>query len=111
MTSTFNVINTISVVLLLLLARVNSTEKMILHLGVLVSQEGDVNLSGYIPAMNIALETINNDTTLPFEFRVAVNDSMVSRTYRQTTNRRQGWHITTIYKSISAVATLTFWDR
>ena len=72
-------INTISVVVLLLLARVNSTEKMILHLGVLVSQEGDVNLSGYIPTMNIALETINNDTTLPFEFRVTVNDSMVSR--------------------------------
>ena len=81
MTSTVNLINTISVVLILLI-RVNSTEKMILHLGVLVSQEGDVNLSGYIPAMNIALEGINNDTTLPFEFRVAVNDSMVS-SYRQ----------------------------
>ena len=79
MTSIVNVINTISVVLLLLLARVNSIEKMILHLGVLVSQEGDVNLSGYIPAMNIALETINNDTTLPFEFHVYINDSMVSR--------------------------------
>ena len=78
MTSTVSVINTISVVLLLLV-RVNSTEKrMILHLGVLISQEGDVNLSGYIPSMDLALEGINNDTTLPFNFHVTVNDSMVS---------------------------------
>ena len=82
MTSIANVINTISVVLLLLLARVNSTEKMTLHIGVLISQEGDVNLSGYIPSMNLALEGIKNDTTLPFDFHVYINDSMVS-SYRQ----------------------------
>ena len=47
------------------------------HIGVLVSVEGDLNLSGYIPAMDIALETINNDATLPFDFSVTLNDSMV----------------------------------
>ena len=78
MTSIVNVINTIGVVLLFLI-RVNSTEKMILHLGVLISQEGELNLSGYIPSMNLALETIKNDTTLPFDFHITLNDSKVSR--------------------------------
>ena len=65
------------IVVLLLLIRLNAT-KDILHLGVLVSQEGELNLSGYIPAMDLALETIKNDTTLPFDFHVTLNDSMVS---------------------------------
>ena len=52
--------------------------KETLHLGVLISQEGGTDLSGYIPAMNIALETIENDTTLPFNFYARVNDSMVN---------------------------------
>ena len=60
------------------LSRANSV-KDILRLGVLVSQEGDVNYSGYIPAMDLALETIKNDTTLPFDFHVTLNDSRVSR--------------------------------
>lgn len=60
----------------LILIRVNLA-KDTLHIGVLVSVEGDLNLSGYIPAMDIALETINNDTTLPFDFSVTLNDSMV----------------------------------
>ena len=76
----------ISVALLLLTAinlqRINAT-KEILHLGVLISQEGGTDLSGYIPAMNIALETIENDTTLPFIFRSRINDSKV-RTYMAT---------------------------
>ena len=55
----------------------NETSKEILHLGVLISQEGGTDLSGYIPAMNIALETIENDTTLPFIFRSRINDSKV----------------------------------
>lgn len=53
--------------------------KHTLHLGVLVSQEGDIDLSGYIPAMNLALETIKKDETLPFNFDVMLNDSKVSR--------------------------------
>ena len=55
----------------------NSMPKDTLHLGVLVSQEGDFDFSGYIPAMKISLETINNDPTLPFNFSVTVNNSMV----------------------------------
>ena len=55
----------------------NAMPKDTLHLGVLVSQEGDFDFSGYIPAMDISLETINNDPTLPFNFSVTVNNSMV----------------------------------
>ena len=76
MTLIYGVIATISVVVLFL-TRVNATEKMILHLGVLISQEGGLDLSGYIPTMNLALESIKNDTTLPFDFNVTLNDSMV----------------------------------
>ena len=46
--------------------------KEILHLGVFN------DLRGLVPAMNIALETIENDTTLPFSFNVAYNFTMVS---------------------------------
>ena len=77
MTSIVSMISTIGVVLLLLI-RANATKKMIIHLGALVSQEGELNLSGYIPSMNLALETIKNDTSLPFDFHVTLNDSMVS---------------------------------
>ena len=71
-------ITTISVLLLFLIrVPVNSIKDM-LHVGVLVSQEGDLNLSGYIPAMDFALESIKNDTTLPFYFNVTLNDSKVS---------------------------------
>ena len=66
-----------TIVVLLLLLKLNAT-KDVLHLGVLVAQGGELNLSGYIPAMDLALEAIKNDTTLPFEFHVTVNDSMVS---------------------------------
>ena len=64
---------------LLILIRLNAT-KDILRLGVLVSQskKGGLNLSGYLPAMQLAFESITNDTTLPFDFNVTVNDSMVS---------------------------------
>ena len=76
MTLIYGVIATISVVVLFL-TRVNATEKMNLHLGVLISQEGELDLSGYIPTMNLALESIKNDTTLPFDFNVTLDDSMV----------------------------------
>lgn len=69
------VITAISVVLLLLI-RGNSEQT--LRLGVLISQEGDFDFTGLIAAMDLALETINNDTTLPFNFYVTLNDSMVS---------------------------------
>ena len=60
----------------LFLIMVNAKET--LHIGMLISQEGGTDLSGYIPAMNIALETIENDTTLPFNFYVRLNDSKVN---------------------------------
>ena len=82
-----SVITTISVVLLFLI-RVNATEKMILHLGVLISQKGQLDLSGYIPSMNLALETIKSDKTLPFEFHITLNDSMVSSYVRIYRSRR-----------------------
>ena len=64
----------ISTVLLFLIA-VNAKET--LRIGVLISQEGDFDLSGFIPVMDLALETIENDTTLPFNFNVRLNDSQV----------------------------------
>ena len=67
----------IIVVVLLLIQKVNATEKMILNIGVLISQEGELDLSGYIPSMDLALESIRNDKTLPFDFNVTLNDSMV----------------------------------
>ena len=68
------IIVTISIALFL--TEVNAKET--LHLGVLISQEGDLDLSGFIPAMNLAVETIKNDTTLPFDFYVRLSDSKVS---------------------------------
>jgi len=49
-----------------------------LHLGVLVSQDGEIDLSGFLPALDLAIETINNDTSLRYRFDVTINDSMVS---------------------------------
>ena len=73
---TLAVINTIRSVVLLFLAEARAKEA--LHLGVLISQKGDFDFTGFIPAMNLALETIENDTTLPFYFTLTQNDSMVS---------------------------------
>ena len=74
----FTTIRATIITILLLLIRLNAT-KDILRLGVLVSQseKGGLNLSGYLPAMQLAFESITNDTTLPFDFNVTVNDSMV----------------------------------
>ena len=69
-----------SVVLLFLVeVKAEVKAKQALHLGVLISQEGDFDFTGLIPAMNLALETIENDTTLPFRFTITLNDSMVSQ--------------------------------
>ena len=70
-------IKTISIFIFLFLIEVNGKEQT-LNLGVLISQEGDFDFTGFIPAMNLALETIENDTTLPFNFIVKSNDSRVS---------------------------------
>ena len=68
-------ITAISVVFLFTI-EVNAKET--LRLGALVSQDSEFDFTGYIPAMNLALETIENDTTLPFSFSITLDDSMVS---------------------------------
>ena len=67
-------ITKISTVLVFLIV-VNAKET--LRIGMLISQEGDIDFTGFIPAMDLALETIENDTTLPFNFYVRLNDSKV----------------------------------
>ena len=71
------IIRMVIAVLLLFLVKVKA--KQTLHLGVLISQEGEFDFTGFIPALNLALETIENDTTLPFNFRISLNDSMVNQ--------------------------------
>ena len=70
------IIRMVIAVLLMLLVKVKAKET--LHLGVLISQEGEFDFTGFIPALNLALETIENDTTLPFNFEITLNDSMVT---------------------------------
>ena len=71
------IIRMVIAVLLMFLVKVKAKET--LHLGVLISQEGEFDFTGFIPALNLALETIENDTTLPFNFRISLNDSMVNQ--------------------------------
>ena len=65
------------VVSFIFLIRINEA-KDIYRIGVLIPIEGDLDLSAYIPTMKLALETIEDDTTLPFKFTYTFNDSMVS---------------------------------
>ena len=71
------IIRMVIAVLLMLLVKVKAKET--LHLGVLISQEGEFDFTGFIPAMNLALKTIENDTTLPFIFNITLSDSMVNQ--------------------------------
>ena len=77
MTSFLPTITATSVVVLLSLIRA-SAEKDTLRLGVLIPVEGIFDYSAFIPTMELALETVANDTTLPFNFSTIRNDSMVS---------------------------------
>ena len=74
------IVHTISAVIvaLLLLIRVNAA-KDTYRLGVLIPVEGYLDLSAYIPTLELALETVDNDTTLPFNFTYTFNDSMVRK--------------------------------
>ena len=74
---TIIIIRMVIAVLLMFLVKVKAKET--LHLGVLISQEGEFDFTGFIPAMNLALETIENDTTLPFIFNITLSDSMVNQ--------------------------------
>ena len=66
-----------SVVFFCTVTNSEANAKETLHLGALISQDSEVDFTGFIPAMNLALETIENDTTLPFRFSITLNDSMV----------------------------------
>ena len=68
-----------SVIISLILFSGATNDKETLRLGMLFSQEGVFDFSGLLPAIEIALETIEADETLPFTFTYVHNDSMVSR--------------------------------
>ena len=59
-------------------AQSGTFEKETLRLGILFSQKV-FDFSGFIPAIEMALETIEADETLPFRFTYTHNDSMVSK--------------------------------
>ena len=65
------------VISLLSLSATAKDERETLRLGILFSQEV-FDFSGSIPAIEMALETIEADETLPFIFTYTYNDSMVS---------------------------------
>ena len=54
-----------------------SAAKDTIHIGVIIPVNGIIDFSAYIPTLELALETIENDTTLPFNFTITFNDSMV----------------------------------
>ena len=55
--------------------------KETLRLGVLISS-GQIgtrfDFTGFLPALELALETINNDSSLQYTFEVTTNNSMVT---------------------------------
>ena len=59
-----------------------------LRLGMLFSQKGALDFSGLIPTIEIALETIEADKTLPFTFAYTYNDSMVSQLCAHAASRK-----------------------
>lgn len=74
----FVIITSISFTIFTLLIS-RSAGKEILHLGAMISQRGSFDLTGFKPAMDLALETVEKDETLPFVFNVTLNDSMVRK--------------------------------
>ena len=80
----------ILVFVITLLSMSGTNAKETLQLGMLFSQRGVFDFSGLIPAIEIALETINADDTLPFNFTYTHRDSMVSYRYKLMVAR--GWY-------------------
>ena len=50
-----------------------------LHLGAIISQQAGASFdySGFLPTLALALETIDNDSSLAYKFEVTINNSMV----------------------------------
>lgn len=65
---------TISVKFLIFLS-INTNAKEVLHLGV------HTDLEGFLPAMELALETVNEDETFPFTFNATLDRSMVRENF------------------------------
>ena len=63
----------ITVILLLSMGKTVTNARETLRLGVFN------DIRGFVPGMEIALETIRNDKTLPFTFEVTFNFTMVSQ--------------------------------
>jgi len=51
-----------------------------LQLGALISQQlgAGFDYSGFLPALSLALETIDNDSSLRYGFNVTINNSLVN---------------------------------
>lgn len=64
-------ITVFSIHFIMFLSLTDAKEKDSLRLGVYN------DLTGFLPAMELALETIRNDETLPFTFNVTCSQSMV----------------------------------
>ena len=71
-------ISVIPVIIALVLYIGLSNGKDTLQLGVLVSRGSEMDNSGFLPALDLALETVNNDTSLRYRFDVTINDSKAS---------------------------------
>ena len=59
-------------IVVFLFSLTNTNARETLRIGVYI------DLTGFLPAMELALKTIEDDITLPFTFNVTLNDSMVS---------------------------------
>ena len=53
-----------------------------LHIGVLISQQlgAGFDYSGFLPALSLALDTVNKDSSLRYRLSVTVNNSLVYQT-------------------------------
>ena len=53
-----------------------------LHIGVLISQQlgSGFDYSGLLPALSLALDTVNKDSSLRYRFNITVSNSLVYQT-------------------------------
>ena len=81
-------------IVVFLFSLTNTNARETLRLGVYI------DLTGFLPAMELALKTIKDDKTLPFTFNVTLNDSMVSsiaRSRRSLCQYKLPWNFNYIH--------------
>ena len=66
------VVTVVGINFIMFLSLIGAKEKESLRIGVYT------DLTGFLPAMELALKTIRNDETLPFIFNATCSQSMVS---------------------------------